>query len=366
MSKCVVCGKEEYLMYRCNYCGQQFCSEHRLPETHRCPALPKRKWKNYRKYKGIQHKKWHTLPGEKKEKHPLGPIPIHGLEPKRNFKSKKPKVWLILLLVIFGVIGVFYISDPQGLTITIKDIFEDPSSAISNFSESIIMGLNNLTTIESLNISLENVIVIESIWQPENVYGNYSFGLVKAPDGVTVNSYGDFVVLINNKNAINPKYNDLVRFLKRDKTDEYPYKLYIITPLNSYYGTAESHVNLTLVKEIVDGVKDMPTPRICVDFAVMLHNNAELSGFRCAFVSIEIGEGHALVAFNTTDKGLIYIDSTGVIGSGPPNCDKIINSLELNAHYIPRSLFPSPKWSSTWGDMGIITEIYMTWDGDWN
>lgn len=35
--KCQQCGSETYLPFRCTYCGQYFCSEHRLPENHDCP-----------------------------------------------------------------------------------------------------------------------------------------------------------------------------------------------------------------------------------------------------------------------------------------------------------------------------------------
>ena len=48
----------------------------------------------------------------------------------------------------------------------------------------------------------------------------------------------------------------------------------------------------------------------CVEFATDLCNNAEAAGIRCAYVSIRYpdGRGHAIVAFNTIDKGLIYIE----------------------------------------------------------
>lgn len=39
MSACTICGDREDLQYRCNYCGSVFCSTHRLPENHDCPAL---------------------------------------------------------------------------------------------------------------------------------------------------------------------------------------------------------------------------------------------------------------------------------------------------------------------------------------
>lgn len=41
MAKCDVCGREEYLPYKCKYCGGTFCAEHRLPEKHNCPGIRK-------------------------------------------------------------------------------------------------------------------------------------------------------------------------------------------------------------------------------------------------------------------------------------------------------------------------------------
>lgn len=36
MVQCDHCDKEEYMPFRCKYCGGYFCSEHRLPEMHNC------------------------------------------------------------------------------------------------------------------------------------------------------------------------------------------------------------------------------------------------------------------------------------------------------------------------------------------
>jgi len=45
---------------------------------------------------------------------------------------------------------------------------------------------------------------------------------------------------------------------------------------------------------------------------VMLHNNAEANGIRCAVVAIYgSSDGHALDAFQTTDEGLVFVDDTG-------------------------------------------------------
>jgi Zn-dependent protease len=37
--KCRKCGQETFLPFRCPYCGDQFCTEHRLPENHGCPRM---------------------------------------------------------------------------------------------------------------------------------------------------------------------------------------------------------------------------------------------------------------------------------------------------------------------------------------
>ena len=38
---CAYCGKTQDLPFKCNYCNDKFCSEHRLPEHHRCVKLLK-------------------------------------------------------------------------------------------------------------------------------------------------------------------------------------------------------------------------------------------------------------------------------------------------------------------------------------
>lgn len=41
MAVCEICGQQVDFPFRCNYCGSLFCAEHRLPENHKCPNLPK-------------------------------------------------------------------------------------------------------------------------------------------------------------------------------------------------------------------------------------------------------------------------------------------------------------------------------------
>lgn len=91
---------------------------------------------------------------------------------------------------------------------------------------------------------------------------------------------GSSICLTNYKNATDPTWDELITFLQKDNTDDRMYMVGLF---------------------------------VCADFAEMLHNNAEASGIKAAWVSVDftIGEGHALNAFNTTDNGLVYVDCTG-------------------------------------------------------
>jgi hypothetical protein len=94
-------------------------------------------------------------------------------------------------------------------------------------------------------------------------------------------SDGSYVTITNHQDAHNPTMAELKAFLKDDHTEDYP-------------GSVPSFV--------------------CLNYAVMLHNNAEANGIRCAVVVIAgtaSSEGHALDAFQTTDDGLVFVDDTG-------------------------------------------------------
>jgi len=56
MVKCDYCGKEVDLPFTCPYCGGHFCAEHRLPESHNCPNIPKEPFWYFKKEKLVQVK----------------------------------------------------------------------------------------------------------------------------------------------------------------------------------------------------------------------------------------------------------------------------------------------------------------------
>jgi len=117
-----------------------------------------------------------------------------------------------------------------------------------------------------------------------------------------VTGAGAPLVLHDNPTAQDPSWAELQAFVLYDDTDEQPY------------------------------VEDS---FVCTDFAAMLHDRAEAEGIRAAYVSVELtgSPGHALDAFNTTDRGPVYIDCTGVglsfattgetAGDGPVSYDKV-------------------------------------------
>jgi len=39
LKRCEVCGRDDILPFKCNYCGKTLCSDHRLPESHNCTSL---------------------------------------------------------------------------------------------------------------------------------------------------------------------------------------------------------------------------------------------------------------------------------------------------------------------------------------
>lgn len=105
----------------------------------------------------------------------------------------------------------------------------------------------------------------------EDVRGVNSTGFIGAD--------GHNIVLQNNKSAVDPTLLQVQQFAWEDKTNHITY-----------------------------GPNFM-----CGDFAEVFHKNAEKAGYRCGWVAIRFeddDEYHALNVFNTTDSGLVFVDSS--------------------------------------------------------
>ena len=168
---------------------------------------------------------------------------------------------------------------------------------------------------------------------------------------------GSQMYLINYKNASDPTWKELIAFLQKDDTDDHRY-----------------------IKGLF----------VCADFAEMLHNNAEASGIKAAWVSVDftIGEGHALNAFNTTDKGLVYVDCTGG-GFSPPiradlidggskeevECDHdkiayVVTGREYSMISMDKATFPEywfyEDYTEKWNEYERESEAYNSDVGEYN
>jgi hypothetical protein len=141
-----------------------------------------------------------------------------------------------------------------------------------------------------------------------------------------------YIQLIDNKNAINPSMNELMAFLKYDQTDKRAY---------------------------------LPNKYVCAEFAETLHNNAEAYGYRCAWVKvgfIDDASGHACNAFETTDKGIIYIDASN---STRVTCEgDMIVDLQINHEYRPRRLFSCKDYMLRFTNIGIVSNYELFWKGN--
>jgi hypothetical protein len=119
-----------------------------------------------------------------------------------------------------------------------------------------------------------------------------------------------------------PTYLEVVRFIREDNTDEHEY-------------VEENYV--------------------CTDFVADFKRNAMERGIRCIAVSLKFPEtGHMIVAFETIDKGLVYVE---------PQHDIIIEELEigqeywnvLNRYSPPGLIFREPEFDDT------IQRIVLIW-----
>ncbi|MCX6648492.1 MAG: AN1-type zinc finger protein [Candidatus Bathyarchaeota archaeon] len=45
---CKVCNIKTDIPFKCPFCGELFCEEHRLPEAHKCTGLPEKSWDTYK------------------------------------------------------------------------------------------------------------------------------------------------------------------------------------------------------------------------------------------------------------------------------------------------------------------------------
>lgn len=132
---------------------------------------------------------------------------------------------------------------------------------------------------------------------------------------------GSRIVLTNNPNAADPTYEELVTFLKNNHADQTEYNL---------------HSFLRAQK---------------------LHDKAEEAGYRCAWVSVCFTEGEeqACNSFNTTDRGIVFVDHTNWNGAGSKSSLVDVN---IGEQYIPRNLLDG---SVRYNSVGTVKDYTIYW-----
>ena len=130
--------------------------------------------------------------------------------------------------------------------------------------------------------------------------------------------YEDSLKRLQQSTLENPTWSELEEFLRLDDTDTIPY-----------------------IEDSFD----------CSGFAITLRDRAWRYGMRSAYVELGFseGEGHALNVFETTDKGLIYIDDTeadqiAYVEIGQPY--GIIHLDAVKSEYIACKGSPDRFWGS--------------------
>jgi len=127
-----------------------------------------------------------------------------------------------------------------------------------------------------------------------------------------------------------------------------------------------------LLKDDTDKMKYIYPIVVCADFANKLQKNAQEAGWRCAVVSMNVtgyddpfnygipsNTGHACNAFETTDRGLVYIDCTGSSDNiGPTHQDRIAN-IEIGKRQTNKFIFPT-DWYCV-DNVSIVTSIDIRW-----
>ncbi|QBX63968.1 hypothetical protein DhcFL2_04155 [Dehalococcoides mccartyi] len=203
----------------------------------------------------------------------------------------------------------------------VKDRIEKLFASNPEFHQTI----NSLVKTAELNLSEISNNIGDTF--NETIDNLLNTNYVMIGNAYVVGGDGNPIILDNNPAAKDPTWDELISFLLKDNTDKQTY---------------------------------IPNLFVCADFAEMLHNNAEQAGIKAAYVCIELGypsvAGHALNAFQTKDRGLVYIDCTAPIGPGPLNGDTIV-ILEVGRNYIPSSIFPEDYWEIDWENMGIVKVI---------
>lgn len=243
--RCQVCDREVALPFRCSYCQGHFCIEHKLPENHQCPDLPKEKfW--YQKEKITKEQ----VSNAEREARVFG---IEGQKPNRAVEQTKHRM-IVAICIIVIIVGAIVTSMSYNFGYSIGSDGGYDRGYVDGNSSGYNLGHN-----EGYN---EGFVDGNESGHREGYNNGYIQGVT---DGAG-----------RGYNIRDPTYQEVLQFIASDQTDENAYD--------------EESYN-------------------CFHFTADVEMNAFEMGYRAGFVYVEFAESaHSAVAFNTTDQGLIFIE----------------------------------------------------------
>jgi len=234
-------------------------------------------------------------------------------------------VTIIVLVIVSSTLGYFYAVTSGKLFVTQTELVSTQSTLADTDTQLTTTKGDLASTQQTLTSTETQLSSVQT--QLESTQGQLSAALTgEASLQTSLTAAASQVAALQNQLSssnilADPTYASMEAFLASDKTDQ-----------NTYNATTYN----------------------CVNFSADVIANASKQNIRCAYVNIDFGNilsGHAIVAFDTTDKGMVYIE---------PQNDCIVQ-LKVGNHYDqeeippPGYYFVPPSYDDT------VTRFVVIW-----
>jgi len=325
-------------LFKCRFCERYFCKKHLAPrlammrsaiEEIKDPVLRDKVYEEWRKKDGHPDWAWtekyfEKIKIEEERKRERFWEAVERLKEISEEKEKKEIPSSIL-----------YTPFPEKIEKVVKLSFPKKSLIILIIAVGILLSLLAITIHKNFEIGNELSFIENKLYNLQEEKDNltqksksldWAINTIQAKLNSTKEKLGEVNSLIqimksNKKYKLHdPTYYEVKSFLEKDQTDK-----------NIY---SENYT--------------------CAYFSRDVNNNAEESGIRTAFVELEFPAGvpgHAIIAFNTTDKGLVYFEPQYDVEVRPEIGKRYFECLEE----IPGYYWVGPEYNDT------IVDVFIWW-----
>lgn len=314
MPKCEHCGEEVILPYKCSFCGHYFCAEHRLPENHNCSNLPSRtSLKEKVEEKPIEKERMASEGELHFFREPVEKQKMEETKPKSKLKYLVPFFCVALILASYASYSLGYNTGSNASFNTGYELGYGQgyiNGNLSGYEQGYRNGNLSGYVLGFQYGNLSGYSLGYNFGYADGHFTGYELGFKNGNSSGYVLGYNDGYLkgVIDGAgtgyNIRDPTYQEMINFIALDRTDE-----------NEY---SENYT--------------------CFHFTADVKNHAFNEGYRCGFVYIRFPDSaHAIVCFNTTDHGLIFIE---------PQSDEIV-TLTIGQPYWDRTKYLPPDYDDT-------------------